>query len=93
MANVGAYWRGQKVLSSVTPMSTTGPSGNGPTRTPTQTQTWTWTWTLPAHFPPGRLLRVKVDGGTLSQRGRPLPWDGHGYYEIALDAGSLTLSP
>ncbi len=89
MANVGAYWRGQKVLSLVTP--TTTPSGNGQTATPIQTSTWTWT--LPAHFPPGKLLRVKVDGGTLSQRGQPLPWDGHGYYEIALDAGSLTLSP
>jgi peptidoglycan/xylan/chitin deacetylase (PgdA/CDA1 family) len=79
MANVGAYWRGQKLLSSVTPTAA------GDTRT--------WTWSLPAHFPPGRTLRVKVDGGTLSQAGQPLPWDGHGYYEIALDAGSLTLSP
>ena len=79
MANVGAYWRGQKVLSSVTP-TTTG-------------STQTWTWTLPAHFPPGKYLRIAVDGGTVSQGGRDLTWDGHGYYEIALDAGSLTLSP
>ncbi|HEY2405876.1 MAG TPA: polysaccharide deacetylase, partial [Polyangiaceae bacterium] len=48
-----------------------------------------WHWQLPAHFPPGRSLRVAVDGGTLSQNGRPLVWDAHGYYEIALDAGSL----
>ncbi|HTB60485.1 MAG TPA: polysaccharide deacetylase family protein [Polyangia bacterium] len=87
MANVGAYWRGQKLLTSATPTATTPPSGKG------QTQTSTWTWTLPAHFPPGRLLRVKVDGGTLSQRDQPLRWDGHGYYEVALDAGALTLSP
>jgi hypothetical protein len=53
----------------------------------------TWTWTLPAHFPPGRYLRVKVDGGTLKQGGGALTWDDHGYYEIALDAGSVTLSP
>ena len=52
-----------------------------------------WTWTLPAHFPPGRYLRVKVDGGTLTQASAPLPWDEHGYYEVALDAGTLTLSP
>jgi hypothetical protein len=88
---VGAYWRGQKLLSSVTPTTTTA-AGNQ-TSTPTPTPTSTWTWTLPAHFPPGRFLRVKVDGGTLSQRGQPLAWNGHGYYEIALDAGSLTLGP
>jgi hypothetical protein len=79
MANVGAYWRGQKTLTAVTPTT----SGT----------TQTWTWTLPPHFPTGKYLRVKVAGGTLSQGGTPLTWDGHGYYEIALDAGSLTLSP
>ena len=77
MANVGAYWRGQKVLVTVTPTT----SGN----------TQTWTWTLPPHFPTGKYLRIKVDGGTPSQGGTPLTWDSHGYYEIALDAGSLTL--
>lgn len=79
MVNVGAYWRGQKTLSSVSP-ATSGSSK-------------TWTWTLPAHFPPGKYLRVTVDGGTLSQKGTPLQWDSHGYYEVSLDAGSLTLSP
>ena len=53
----------------------------------------TWLWTLPDHFPTGRYLRVTVDGGTLSQRGRPLIWDSHGYYEVELDADSLTLTP
>jgi hypothetical protein len=53
----------------------------------------TWTWTLPAHFPPGKVLRVMVDGGTLSQNGVPLAWDSHGYYQVALDAGTLTWSP
>jgi hypothetical protein len=79
MVNVGAYWRAQKVLSAATPTSAGGDQ--------------TWNWTLPAHFPAGKVLRVKVDGGTLSQGGSPLAWDEHGYYEIALDAGSLTLSP
>ena len=79
LVNVGAYWRGQKLLSAVTPTS----SGGGQT----------WTWTLPDHFPSGRVLRVTVDGGTLSQNGTPVSWDGHGYYEVSLDAGSLTLSP
>jgi hypothetical protein len=79
MVNVGAYWRGQKLLAGTTPVAT------GTTQT--------WTWTLPAHFPPGKRLRVRVDGGTLSQGGKPLPWDPHGYYEIALDAGALAVSP
>jgi hypothetical protein len=34
-----------------------------------------------------------VDGGTLSQDGVPLPWNEHGFYEVALDVGSATLSP
>ncbi len=53
----------------------------------------TWTWTLKDTFPPGHYLRVTVDGGTLSQDGTPLPWNEHGFYEVALDAGNLTLSP
>ena len=44
-------------------------------------------------FPPRKYLRVKVDGGTLEQGGIALAWDSHGCYEVALDAGSLTLSP
>lgn len=52
----------------------------------------TWNWTLPDHFPPSKVLRVKVDGGTLSQGGKSLTWDSHGYYEVALDMGSLSWS-
>jgi peptidoglycan/xylan/chitin deacetylase (PgdA/CDA1 family) len=77
--NVGAYWRGQNAFQKVTPTT----SGSNQT----------WTWTLPAHFPPGKCLRVTVDGGTLTQNGSTLGWDSHGYYEVKLDAGSLTLSP
>jgi peptidoglycan/xylan/chitin deacetylase (PgdA/CDA1 family) len=83
VADVGAYWRAQKLVSAVVP-TTSGDAG-APTRT--------WTWKLPAHFPPGRTLRVRVDGGTLTQHSNPVPWNDHGYYEIALDAGSLTLGP
>jgi peptidoglycan/xylan/chitin deacetylase (PgdA/CDA1 family) len=79
LVNVGAYWRAQKLLAAATP-STTGDAT-------------TWSWTLPPHFPPGRYVRVKVDGGTLSQAGKPLAWDDHGYYEVALDAGALALVP
>jgi hypothetical protein len=79
MANVGAYWLGQKAFTSA--MTSTSGSDK------------TWTWTLPGQFPTGKYLRVKVDGGTLKQKGVALTWDSHGYYEIALDAGSVTLSP
>jgi len=82
MLNVGAYWRGQKTVSAVVPVTSGG-----------VTTSWTWTWTLPDHFPPGKYLRVKVDGGTLTQGGITLVWNDHGFYEISLDAGSLTLSP
>jgi hypothetical protein len=79
LVDVAAYWWGQKLLSEAKPAV----SGT----------TTTWSWTLPPHFPAGKLLRVKVDGGTPSQNGRPLAWSEHGYYEVALDAGSLTLGP
>jgi peptidoglycan/xylan/chitin deacetylase (PgdA/CDA1 family) len=79
VAAVGAYWRGQKLLSSTTPTTSGGAS--------------TWSWTLPAHFPPGKYLRVTVTGGTLTQKGAALPWNSHGYYEVSLDAASLTLVP
>ncbi|HEX3773288.1 MAG TPA: polysaccharide deacetylase, partial [Polyangiaceae bacterium] len=79
MVAVAAYWRAQKLLQGVTSTK----AGNNQT----------WSWTLPANFPPGHYLRVKVDGGTLSQGGTALGWSSHGYYEVSLDAGSLTLSP
>lgn len=79
MISVGAYWRAQSVFTQVTPT--------------THGRVMTWSWTLPDHFPPGKFLRVTVDGGTLLQGGRPLRWDHHGYYEVALDHGSVTLVP
>ncbi|HET9957393.1 MAG TPA: polysaccharide deacetylase family protein [Polyangiaceae bacterium] len=77
--NIGSYWVGSKSFAA----ATTTTSGSDKT----------WTWTLPANFPKGNYLRVKVDGGTLKQNGTTLPWDPHGYYEISLDALSVTLSP
>jgi hypothetical protein len=79
LLEVAAYWRAQKLFTSLSPST-----GAGAT---------TWTWTLPDHFPPGRFLRVNVDGGALTQDGSPLAWDDHGYYEVALDVGELTLAP
>jgi len=79
MVTIGAYWRAQKALTDAI-VTTSGTSK-------------TYSWTLPDHFPPGQFLRVKVDGGKLKQCDTELTWDDHGYYEIALDAGSVTLSP
>jgi peptidoglycan/xylan/chitin deacetylase (PgdA/CDA1 family) len=76
---VAAYWMGQKILSQTEPTV----SGSD----------YIWSWTLPPHFPTGMYLRITVSGGTVSQNGQALPWDEHGFYEISLDAGSLTVSP
>jgi peptidoglycan/xylan/chitin deacetylase (PgdA/CDA1 family) len=79
LVDVAAYWLGQRLLSAANPV--------------TSNQVTTWSWTLPDHFPPGQFVRVVVDGGTLRQGATILTWDEHGYYEVALDAGSVSLSP
>jgi hypothetical protein len=79
VVNVAAYQVAQKLLADAAPVT-----ANGST---------TWTWNLPTGFPPGKYLRVTVTGGTLSQGGQALAWNDRGFYEIALDAGSLTLAP
>lgn len=79
MVDVGSYWIAQRLLTQAVPTE------NG--------DTTTWTWALPDHFPPGQFLRVTVDGGTLSQGDQVLTWDENGYYEVSLDAASLTLAP
>ena len=76
---IGSYWRAQKALSTVQPTAV----GNDKV----------YTWTLPEHFPPGMYLRATVTGGTVKQCGTELSWDDHGYYELNLDAGSVTISP
>ncbi len=78
MVNVGAYWAGQKVVTNAASTK----SGKNTIVT----------WKLPDHFPPGKYIRVTVTGGTLKQQGKVLPWNDAGYYEVALDAGSLTIS-
>ncbi|MBN1961504.1 MAG: polysaccharide deacetylase family protein [Deltaproteobacteria bacterium] len=79
VAKIGSYWVAQEFFSAITPT--------------TRGSTMTWTWSLPANFPRHSYLRVLIDGGTLRQNGRILPWDEHGYYEISLEEGSLTLLP
>ena len=79
VVHIAAYWRAQKMFAGLTP-TTSGAEK-------------VYSWTLPPHFPPGQYLRVSVSGGTLSQGGQTLPWSDHGYYEVSLDARSLTLGP
>jgi peptidoglycan/xylan/chitin deacetylase (PgdA/CDA1 family) len=76
VVNIGAYWRGQQLLQAATPTTSGGVT--------------TWRWTLPANFPSGRKLRVVVNGGTLTQNGTPLVWNPRGFYEVSLDAQSLS---
>lgn len=49
------------------------------------------TWTLPAKFPKNMCVRITTSGGTVTQKGQAIPWDDHGYYEIGLDAGEVTV--
>ncbi|WP_437981558.1 polysaccharide deacetylase family protein [Sorangium sp. So ce117] len=79
METIGAYWRGQKAITD----GTNTKNGNDTT----------YNWTLPQNFPPGKYVRVTVTGGTLKQNGTALKWHPQGYYEVALDAKSVTLSP
>jgi Polysaccharide deacetylase len=79
MVDVGAYFIGRKLVKASMPQ--------------TMGESKVYTWNLPAVFPPGKYVRVTVEGGTLSQDGKTLPWNDHGFYEVALDAGSLTISP
>ena len=53
--------------------------------------TTTATWTLPSKFPPNQCLRITTTGGTVTQKGETIPWDDHGYYQISLDAGEVTV--
>ena len=49
------------------------------------------TWTLPDKFPPNMCLRITTTGGTVTQKGETIAWDDHGYYQISLDAGEVTI--
>jgi hypothetical protein len=55
------------------------------------TATTSATWTLPAKFPPNMCVRITTTGGNVTQKGQAVPWNDHGYYEIGLDAGEVTI--
>jgi hypothetical protein len=79
VVSIASYWRAQKAIGNGAPQT----SGSD----------IAYSWKLPDHFPPGQYVRVKVDGGTVKQCGIELTWDDHGYYELALDVGAVTVSP
>jgi hypothetical protein len=54
-------------------------------------KTGSTTWTLPSVFPPNMCVRATTTGGTVKQNGVEVPWNDHGYYEISLDAKSITI--
>ena len=56
------------------------------------TATTSATWTLPANFPPNMCVRITTTGGTVTQKGTAIAWDPHGYYQISLDAGEVTVN-
>jgi len=81
VGTVSAYWIAGYKFSKLAPTT----SGTD--------KTWTWkTSDFSNPFPPGKYLRVTTDGGVLKQGSTTLVWDDHGYYEVSLDAGTLTLS-
>jgi len=49
------------------------------------------TWTLPANFPPNMCVRITTSGGTVTQKNETITWDPHGYYQISLTAGEVTI--
>ena len=76
LLDVGAYLIGHQLLTAAAPEV----SGAGST----------WSWTLPDHFPAGRCLRVQ-SSGRVFQDERPITENSLGYYELALDAGHVTI--
>jgi hypothetical protein len=36
-------------------------------------------------------VRITTTGGTVTQKGETIAWDDHGYYQISLDAGEVTI--
>lgn len=77
MAHVGAYWIGQRLVSTAQ-------------QTKSAEKT-VYSWKLPEHFPPHQFVRITLTGGTITQQGKELAWNAAGYYEVALDAGELTI--
>jgi len=78
VANIGAYWLGQKIVAATVP-----------TRSGDQL---VWRWELPDHFPTGKVLRVITAGAVLKQNDQVLKKQPQGYYEIELDAGMLVMA-
>jgi peptidoglycan/xylan/chitin deacetylase (PgdA/CDA1 family) len=81
---VGAYWQAQKIFETAVAASQgTGRSAH-------------WGWTIPAIFPSGVVLKMRIAGeGSLqvSQAGEILRPDAEGIYSVAFDRKEISLSP
>ena len=73
--SIASYWYAARLVRSLEPVD----NADGQS----------WTWPLPAAFPGGRYLRVSIPQGSLWQGGRELAKHEAGFYEIALDEGTL----
>jgi peptidoglycan/xylan/chitin deacetylase (PgdA/CDA1 family) len=69
-ARVASYLRAQRALEAAAAAGVSVPR-------------ITWQWTLPPRFAADVRLRVLIDGGTLTQDGAAVPWDGvEGFYSV-----------
>jgi len=79
---VGAYWRAQKCFEQSL-MEPLGPIAH-------------WSWAVPALFPHGVVLKVRLEGGgswRVSQGGEVLQPDAEGVYSVSFDRKELTIAP
>jgi hypothetical protein len=81
---VGAYWQAQKSFEAAL-VETAGDGRHA-----------RWSWTVPAIFPRGVVLKVRLEGEgswQVSQAGEILPPDADGVYSVAFDLKELSISP
>jgi peptidoglycan/xylan/chitin deacetylase (PgdA/CDA1 family) len=81
---VGAYWQAQKILEA----AFAGTRGMG--------HSARWAWTVPAVFPRGVVLKVRLDGEgswQVSQAGQILQPDAEAVYSVAFDLKEISISP
>ena len=79
--SVCAYWQAEKVLEAI------NPSSHGDVDT--------YSWVVPAHFPKGVSLQVRLEGvkkPQLKQAGSLIKPNVDGVYVVSFDAGELQLS-
>ena len=51
----------------------------------------TRSWVMVSRSRTVTALSCNVSKSTVTQKGVTIPWDDHGYYQISLDAGEVTV--